>query len=64
MKNMQSTRPTSGKRSLHMGDIKDKLIRVSTDVTKETYKKIKQRPLDEERGILEMLKSVLEREFK
>lgn len=64
MKNINAGRPTAGKKTLQVDDLKETLVRVSTDVSRETYKAIKQRALDEDKGILEMLREILEREFK
>lgn len=63
MKNVNAGRPTAGKKSIQIDDLKEKLVRVSTDVNKDTYKNIKQAALDQEKGILELLRESLEEKF-
>ncbi len=63
MKNVNAGRPSAGKKSIQIDDLKKRMIRVSTDIEPGTYKNIKKRTADEEKKMMVLLREILEKEF-
>ncbi len=65
MKTLSAGRPSIKKQSLNIDDLKeDYTIRLSLSIEKSLHKRIKQRSLDEDITIKDLIINILEKEFK
>lgn len=64
MKELKPGRPSKSKKVLDLDDVKSDRVRVSIDLDAEMHRRMKYRALDEGRGLIEMLREIIEREFK
>ena len=59
-----SGRPSATKKTLSIDDMEDDTVGMLIHVSKDTHKRIKQFSLDKERRIKDIIRELIEREFK
>lgn len=60
MKEIKAGRPSNSRKNLEISDIKERKYRISADVDKDTMKALKQRALEEDTGVMELVKKLVE----
>jgi hypothetical protein len=63
MKNIEKGKPLNNKKPLELGELAGETAKITITVSKELHKKIKQKALDDDRGVLELVLEVVERAF-
>lgn len=64
MKNIEKGKPINSKKTLELGEFTGDTAKITITVSKELHKKIKQKALDDDRGVLELVLEAVERSFK
>ncbi len=63
MKSIEKGKPLINKKPLELGDLKGDTVKITVEVPKELHKRIKQKALDEERGLLELVLEAIKEKF-